>query len=190
MIYMIGFIFLFGIGGLTGLMVASTAVDVHVHDTYFVVAHFHYIMVGGTVTAFMGGLHFWWPKMTGRMYPERPAQAAALLTFVGFVLTFLPQFVLGYAGMPRRYHDYPDVYETWNALSSAGAVVLAVGYLLPLFYLVPAMFVGRPAGDNPWQATGLEWRTSSPPPVHNFVEPPVWDSHEPPYDYPPPRSEE
>jgi len=182
MIYGLGFLFLFGIGGLTGLMVAATAVDVHVHDTYFVVAHFHYIMVGGSVSAFMGGVHYWWPKMTGRLYPEGPAQAAAIATFLGFILTFLPQFVLGYAGMPRRYHEYPVEFVTWHALSSAGAVVLALGYLLPLWYLPASLFRGPRAGDNPWGATGLEWRTSSPPPSLNFVEPPVWD--EKPYDYP------
>jgi len=182
MIYALGFLFLFGIGGLTGLMVAATAVDVHVHDTYFVVAHFHYIMVGGSVSAFMGGVHYWWPKMTGRLYPEGPARAAAIATFLGFILTFLPQFVLGYAGMPRRYHEYPVEFVTWHALSSAGAVVLALGYLLPLWYLPVSLFRGPPAHDNPWGATGLEWRTSSPPPALNFVEPPVWD--EKPYDYP------
>jgi cytochrome c oxidase subunit 1 len=188
MIYALGFLFLFGLGGLSGLMLAATAIDVHVHDTYFVVAHFHYIMVGGTVSAFMGGVHFWWPKMTGRKYNEHLGRAAALATFIGFILTFLPQFVLGYAGMPRRYHEYPPEFETWHALSSAGAVVLAIGYLLPLVYLPASLRHGERAGGNPWQATGLEWRTASPPPKHNFAEPPVWDKDEPPYNYPPPRS--
>ncbi|HET7410689.1 MAG TPA: cbb3-type cytochrome c oxidase subunit I, partial [Paracoccaceae bacterium] len=188
MLYALFFLALFTFGGLAGLFLASLAVDVHVHDTYFVIAHFHYIMVGGSVSAFMGGLHFWWPKMTGRRYPEGPAQAAAIATFLGFVLTFLPQFVLGYAGMPRRYHEYPPEFEAWHVLSSAGAVVLAIGYLLPLWYLLASIFRGPRASDNPWAATGLEWRTSSPPPHHNFAEQPVWD--EPQYDYPPPRREE
>ena len=182
MLYALGFLFLFGIGGLTGLMLAATAIDVHVTDTYFIVAHFHYIMVGGAVSAFMGGLHFWWPKMTGRLYPEKLGQTAAILSFGGFILTFAPQFVLGYAGMPRRYYEYPPEFQTWHALSSAGAVVLAASYILPLFYLTWSVFRGRRAEGNPWGATGLEWRTTSPPPPHNFAAPPVWN--EPPYDYP------
>ncbi|WP_313136393.1 cytochrome c oxidase subunit I [Paracoccus jeotgali] len=184
MLYALGFLFLFGMGGLTGLMLAATAVDVHVTDTYFIVAHFHYIMVGGAVSAFMGGLHFWWPKMTGRMYPERLGQTAAMLSFIGFFLTFAPQFVLGYQGMPRRYYEYPSEFQTWHALSSAGAVVLAASYLMPLFYLTWSVFRGRRAGGNPWQATGLEWQTASPPPAHNFDDAPVCD--QPPYAYPPP----
>ena len=132
MLYALGFIGLFTIGGLTGIMLAALGMDVHVHDTYFVIAHFHYVMVGGMVTAYMGGLHFWWPKITGRMYPEAPAKLAALITFIGFNLTFFPQFILGYLGMPRRYHAYPEEFQVLNVLSSAGASVLAVGFLLPL----------------------------------------------------------
>ena len=128
MLYALGFIGLFTIGGMTGLFVAALATDVHLHDTYFVVAHFHYIMVGGMVLAFMGGLHFWWPKITGRMYPEPLGQLAALVTFIGFNLTFFPQFILGYLGMPRRYHAYPPEFQVWNVLSTAGASILAVGY--------------------------------------------------------------
>ncbi len=172
MLYALGFVLLFTVGGLTGLMVATLAVDVHVHDTYFVIAHFHYIMVGGTVSAFFGGLHYWWPKMTGRLYPEMWARVTAILTYVGFNLTFFPQFVLGYLGMPRRYYTYPPEWQPWNLLSSAGASILAVAYFLPLFYLGWSLIWGRRAGNNPWHATGLEWTTSSPPPQHNFLATP------------------
>ena len=173
MLYAFGFIGLFTIGGLTGLFVASLGVDVHVHDTYFVVAHFHYIMVGGTVMAYLGGLHYWWPKITGRMYPEGWAKLSALIIFLGFNLTFFPQFVLGYLGMPRRYHVYPEEFQVLNVLSTAGASVLAVGYLMPLIYFIWSLRYGRLAGANPWNATGLEWKTPSPPPTHNFEETPV-----------------
>jgi cytochrome c oxidase subunit I len=181
MLYAIGFIGLFTIGGLTGLFLAALGMDVHIHDTYFVIAHFHYVMVGGMVTAYIGGLHFWWPKMTGRMYPEAPAKLAALITFIGFNLTFFPQFILGYLGMPRRYHAYPEEFQVLNVLSSAGASVLAVGFLLPAIYFLWSLKYGEVAGDNPWQATGLEWQTSSPPPTHNFHEVPVVTTE--PYHY-------
>ena len=173
MLYALGFIGLFTIGGLTGIMLAALGLDVHVHDTYFVIAHFHYVMVGGMVTAYMGGLHFWWPKITGRMYPEAPAKVAAIITFIGFNLTFFPQFILGYLGMPRRYHAYPEEFQVLNVLSSAGASVLAVGFILPLIYFLWSLQYGEVAGDNPWGATGLEWQTTSPPPTHNFHEVPV-----------------
>jgi cytochrome c oxidase subunit 1 len=173
MLYALGFIGLFTIGGLTGLFLACLAYDVYVTDTYFVVAHFHYIMVGGSVSAFFGGLHYWWPKITGRLYPEYWARAAAILIFFGFNLTFFPQFILGVLGMPRRYHVYPPELQVWNVLSSTGASILALAYALPLFYLGWSLFFGRRAGPNPWQATGLEWQTTSPPPPHNFVHTPV-----------------
>ncbi|HWS71885.1 MAG TPA: cbb3-type cytochrome c oxidase subunit I [Thermoanaerobaculia bacterium] len=182
MLYILGFIGLFTIGGVTGLFLAALGLDVHVHDTYFVVAHFHYVMVGGTVMAYLAGIHYWWPKISGRMYPEFGARLAALLVFVGFNLTFFPQFILGYVGMPRRYHAYAPEFQVLNVLSTAGASILAVGYLLPIFYLTYSIWYGRKAGVNPWGAVGLEWTTSSPPPKHNFHETPIvtWDA----YDYP------
>jgi cytochrome c oxidase subunit I len=173
MLYALGFIGLFTIGGLTGLFLASLAIDVHVHDTYFVVAHFHYIMVGGTVMAYLGGIHFWWPKMTGRLFPEGWAKFSALVIFVGFNLTFFPQFLLGYLGMPRRYHFYPEEFQVLNVMSSAGASILGLGYVIPLVYLIWSLRYSPVAGPNPWRATGLEWQTSSPPPTNNFDTQPV-----------------
>jgi cytochrome c oxidase subunit 1 len=173
MLYALGFIGLFTIGGLTGLFLASMGLDVFLHDTYFVVAHFHYIMVGGAVMGFMGGLHFWWPKMTGRMYPDYWARLAALIIFIGFNLTFGPQFILGIMGMPRRYATYPPNFQFLNIMSSAGASILAVGYLMPMIYLIWSLKYGPAAGPNPWRAKGLEWTTASPPPVHNFDATPV-----------------
>ncbi|MGH6796090.1 MAG: cytochrome c oxidase subunit I [Methylocella sp.] len=184
MLYAIGFIGLFTIGGLTGLFVAALAADVHLAQTYFVVAHFHYVMVGGMVSAFFAGLHFWWPKIFGRMYPEMWGRAGAILIFIGFNLTFFPQFIVGYLGMPRRYHSYPPEFQVLNVLSSAGATILAIGYLLPLGYLTWSLFYGKRASPNPWGATGLEWQTSSPPLTENFVVTPT--VIEPPYNYPPP----
>jgi cytochrome c oxidase subunit 1 len=173
MLYALGFIGLFTIGGLTGLFLATLAVDVHLHDTYFVVAHFHFIMVGGMLMAYLGGLHFWWPKMTGRLYHEGLGKVSALLIFLGFNLTFMPQFLLGYLGMPRRYHSYPPEFQIYNVLSSAGATFLAAGYLLPLGYLTWSLWRGARSEENPWNAHhGLEWAISSPPPTYNFVETP------------------
>ncbi|MFM7539649.1 MAG: cbb3-type cytochrome c oxidase subunit I [Planctomycetota bacterium] len=174
MLYAYGFIGLFTIGGMTGLFLSTLGTDIHFHDTYFVVAHFHYVMVGGAIVGFMGGLHFIWPKMFGRMYPEFPARMSAILIFVGFNLTFFPQFLVGYLGMPRRYHEYPDEFQVLNVFSTAGATVLGVGYLLPLLYLPWSVFFGEKAGRNPWGATTLDWtHTESPPTPHNFEETPV-----------------
>ncbi len=173
MLYAFGFIGLFTIGGLTGLFLATLGVDVHVTDTYFIVAHFHYIMVGGVIMGYLGGLHYWWPKITGRLYPEGWAKLSALVIFIGFNLTFFPQFMLGYLGMPRRYHAYPEEFQVLNVMSTAGASILGAGYLLPMLYLAWSMRYGQRATDNPWPATGLEWQTSSPPPTHNFEQMPI-----------------
>jgi cytochrome c oxidase subunit I len=173
MLYAFGFIGLFTIGGLTGLFLGTLGLNVHVHDTYFVVAHFHYIMVGGAIMGYLGGIHFWWPKITGKLYSEAWAKLSAALIFVGFNLTFFPQFLVGYLGMPRRYHSYPEEFQIFNVLSTAGASILAVGYAFPAFYLIYSLFKGQAASPNPWRAKGLEWKTASPPPTHNFHETPV-----------------
>ncbi len=180
MLYAIGFVALFTMGGMTGLMLAAVGLDVHVTDTYFVIAHFHYIMVGGAVMAFLGGMHYWWPKISGRMYPEFLAQVAAVTVFLGFNLTFFPQFILGYLGMPRRYAAYPPEFQILNVLSTAGATILGVGYVLPLIYLIWSWKYGDRAVANPWRTTGLEWKTSSPPPTHNFEETPIvtWKAYD------------
>ena len=182
LLYALGFIGLFTIGGLTGLFLASLGMDVHVTDTYFVIAHFHYIMVGGMVMGYLGGVHYWWPKISGRMYPEGWGRLAALIIFIGFNLTFFPQFILGYLGMPRRYHAYPEEFQVLNVMSTAGASILGVGYLLPMIYLLWSLRYGETAGDNPWDATGLEWQTPSPPPRDNFATVPVVTAE--PYAYP------
>jgi cytochrome c oxidase subunit 1 len=181
MLYCFGFMGLFTIGGLTGVFLGSLGMDIHLTETYFVVAHFHFVMVGGGLMAFLAGIHFWWPKMTGRMYPETISKLAAVTTFIGFNLTFLPQFVLGYLGLPRRYAAYPPEFQVLNVLSTAGATVLGFGYMLPLLYLAWSLKYGAIAGSNPWQATGLEWQIASPPPTENFTEIPIMD-HEV-YDY-------
>ena len=181
MIYSLGFIGLFTIGGLTGVFLASLGLDIHLTETYFIVAHFHYIMVGGMVSAVMAGLHFWWPKITGRMYPESLGRMAAIILFIGFNLTFFPQFILGVLGMPRRYHSYPPEFQVLNVLSTAGASILALGYLLPTIYLIWSLKYGAIAGANPWHAAGLEWTVQSPPPVENFSETPIVDFEA--YDY-------
>ncbi len=181
MLYTFGFMGLFTIGGLTGVFLGSSGTDIHLTETYFIVAHFHFVMVGGMLMAFLAGVHYWWPKMTGRMYPEKISQLAAIVTFIGFNFTFFPQFILGTLGMPRRYGSYPPEFQTLNVFSTAGASILGVGYLLPLLYLTWSLRYGEIAGDNPWQATGLEWQTQSPPLTENFPVIPIMD-HEA-YDY-------
>jgi len=179
MLYALGFIGLFTIGGLTGLFLACLGTDVHLTDTYFVVAHFHYVMVGGMVMAYMAGLHFWWPKITGKMYPEFWSKLSALIVFVGFNMTFFPQFLLGFLGMPRRYQAYPPEFQVLHVFSTAGASILGIGYLLPMVYFVWSLRSGKAAGNNPWNAAGLEWTTQSPPTTYNFDETPVvtWEAY-------------
>ena len=175
MIYALAFLMIFTIGGLTGLFLGGAGTDVHLTATYFVVAHFHYVMVGGVSLAFMGGLHYWWPKMTGRMYSEGIAKANGIIIFIGFNLTFFPQFILGFLGMPRRYHYYyfaPE-FQAYHIMSSLGSSVLGLGFILPAFYLTYSLFKGAKAPANPWGAHGLEWETSSPPPTTNFYETPI-----------------
>ncbi|MFO0927765.1 MAG: cbb3-type cytochrome c oxidase subunit I [Gemmataceae bacterium] len=181
MMYGFGFIGLFTVGGLTGLFLGVLGTDVHVTMTYFVVAHFHYVMVGGAIMGYLGGLHYWWPKMTGRMYPDYWGRLAAIIIFIGFNLTFFPQFLVGYQGMPRRYHEYVPEYQVLNVLSTAGASILGLGYLMPAIYLPWSLRYAKEAGKNPWGATGLEWSTTSPPPADNFAVTPVVTM--PPYIY-------
>ncbi len=180
MCYALSFILLFGIGGLTGLFLGTLATDVHLHDTYFVVAHFHYVMMGGTLVAFLGGLHYWWPKMFGRMYNELWARIACLIIFLGFNLTFMPQFLLGTRGMPRRYARYLPEFQPLHQMSTVGAFVLGAGLFLAAGVLLYAIFKGRRAPANPWGSPSLEWTCNSPPPAHNFDATPTAGD---PYDY-------
>jgi cytochrome c oxidase subunit I len=181
LLYFFAFLFLFVFGGMTGVAVATQSLDVHWHDTYFVVAHFHFIMVGGSVTAFLAAAHYWFPKMFGRLYSERVGLLSAAAVFLGFVLTFLPQFLLGNMGMPRRYYSYPAQYQWLHVLSTGGAYLLAGALLLTFANLIIAMKWGEKAPANPWGSRGFEWLTPSPPPKHNFVAPPNLDYS--PYDY-------
>jgi cytochrome c oxidase subunit 1 len=183
MLYAISFILLFAIGGLTGIFLGALSTDVHLTDTYFVVAHFHYVMMGGTVIAFIGGIHYWWPKMTGRMYSEKWGRVACALVFIGFNMTFLTQFFLGSKGMPRRYYNYLDQYQPLHAFSTFGSWVLGMGLFITAAYLLASLRKPMDAPDNPWGGTTMEWLTSSPPIEHNFEEQPVLE-HEP-YDYRP-----
>lgn len=181
MLYVLSFLFLFTIGGLTGIFLGALAVDVQMHDTYFVVAHFHYVMVGGTVMAFLGGLHYWWPKIWGKMYSERWARIATAFIFVGFNVTFFTQFILGAKGMPRRYYNYLDQFQPLHAFSSVGSWIMAVGFIIMGAYFVHSLFKGRKIGSNPWGGLTMEWETGSPPPTENFAQPPQVTHG--PYDY-------
>lgn len=181
MLYAMGFMFLFVIGGVTGIMLAVLPIDVHFHDTYFVVAHFHYVMVGGTLMALMGGIYHWFPKMFGKMYNESLARLSFVFIFIGFNVTFFPQFILGAMGMPRRYFDYIPAYEQLNKLSTIGSWIIGLGFLIGLFSIVKALMSGEKAPANPWNSKTLEWQSESPPITTNF-------SHEPqvtegPYEY-------
>ncbi len=181
MLYALSFLLLFSIGGLTGLFLGALSVDIHLHDTYFIVAHFHYVMMGGTVIAFLGGLYYWWPKMFGRMYNEKWAAIGCALVFIGFNMTFLTQFFLGSQGMPRRYYTYLDQFQPLHAFSTFGSWVLGLGLLIAGVTLIASLRKPMDASPNPWGGRTLEWDTQSPPITHNFEETPVL-SHGP-YDY-------
>ncbi len=182
MLYTLAFLFLFSIGGLTGLFLGALSVDVFLHDTYFVVAHFHYVMMGGTIFAFIGGIHHWWPKMTGRMYNEKLAAVGCALNFIGFNVTFFSQFIMGTQGMPRRYWTYLDQYQTLHQASTIGSYILAAGLFLTLFYLLGSLVKGEKAPHNPWNGLSLEWETATPPIEHNFHHTPEVTCG--PYDFP------
>ncbi len=179
--YFLSFMFLFMIGGFTGVVLGTLSLDIHLHDTYFVVAHFHYVMMGGTVMAFLGGLHYWWPKMVGKMYSELWANISCLLVFIGFNMVFFTQFILGAKGMPRRYYNYLDQFQPLHAFSTFGSWVLGLGFIVMLIYLVWSLFKGKEASANPWGGITLEWQTASPPPFENFEKTPVIEYD--PYDY-------
>jgi cytochrome c oxidase subunit 1 len=181
LLYFFGFLFLFVFGGMTGVAVATQSLDVHWHDTYFVVAHFHFIMVGASMTAFLAAAHYWFPKMFGKLYSERIGLVGAIAVFIGFNLTFVPQFLLGNMGMPRRYYSYPPRFQWLHVLSTGGAWLLGAAIFVALLNLVLALKWGKPAGDNPWKSRSFEWLTASPPPTHNFTTPPVLEGS--PYDY-------
>jgi cytochrome c oxidase subunit 1 len=187
LLYIFAFLFLFVFGGMTGVAVATQSLDVHWHDTYFVVAHFHFVMVGGTLTGWLAAIHYWWPKMTGRMYSERWGLLSAALVFAGFFLTFFPQFLLGNGGMPRRYFLYDPKYQPLHIVSTVGAWALGASMLLTVGYLVHSLFYGKRAGTNPWNSRSYEWLTATPPPKHNFVRQPNFVRD--PYDYSVPAEE-
>jgi cytochrome c oxidase subunit 1 len=173
MMYGLGFIFLFTIGGLTGIHLGTLNVDIHLHDTYFVVAHFHYVMMGSALIAMIGGLHHWWPKMTGRMYSEKWGQIGFWLVFIGFNVTFFTQFMLGSQGMPRRYYDYLPEFQTYHVISSIGSYIMAIGFGVIAVYLLHSCYRGRKAPANPWGGRSLEWQCTSPPPYYNFKKTPT-----------------
>lgn len=188
MLYILGFFFLFTVGGLTGIALATIAIDIHLHDTYYVVAHFHFVMVGGMVMAYLGGLYYWWPKMSGRMYNETLGKISALLVFLGFNVTFLPQFVMGAQGMPRRYFNYIDQFQGFHQVSTIGAFILGIGFAMVFYNLVKSLFNGEKASANPWNSRALEWQVASPAPPHNFDHIPVlvhgpYDYHKPMADF-------
>ncbi len=181
MLYALSFLFVFLVGGLTGVFLATLPLNVHLTDTYFVVAHFHYTMVGGAIMAFLAGLHYWYPKFVGKMYLEIPARIGCFIIFIGFNTTFLPQFVMGIRGLPRRYYDYPPEYTQLNQVSTIGSFLIALGIFWTFLFLIISAYKGPKAPRNPWGANTLEWNTSSPPYYENFVTQPVVTKG--PYDY-------
>ncbi len=188
LLYILGFFFLFTVGGLTGIALATLAIDVHLHDTYYVVAHFHFVMVGGMVMAFLGGLHYWWPKISGKMYNQAMAKLACLLIFVGFNVTFLPQFVMGSQGMPRRYFNYIDQFQPFHQISTVGSFILGIGFMIVIYNFIKSIYAGKKAGANPWGSRAMEWQIPSPAPPHNFDYTPVvvhgpYDYHKPMADF-------
>lgn len=187
LLYVLGFFFLFLVGGLTGIVLGSIALDVHLHDTYYVVAHFHFVMVGGMVMALLAGIHYWWPKITGRMYSEVMAKIACGIIFIGFNITFLPQFVMGSQGMPRRYFNYIEQFQPFHQVSTIGSYILGLGFLMVFYYLVKSLFTGKKATANPWGSRALEWQINTKPPLHNFHHIPVIING--PYDYHKPMEE-
>ncbi|SMO55879.1 cytochrome c oxidase subunit I [Fodinibius sediminis] len=187
LLYIFGFFFLFLVGGLTGIVLGSIALNVHLHDTYYVVAHFHFVMVGGMVMAFLAGVHYWWPKMTGRMYNETMAKISCVTIFIGFNVTFLPQFVMGSLGMPRRYFNYIEQFQIYHQISTVGSYILGIGFMMIFYYLIRSLYKGKKAEPNPWGSRALEWQVNSLPPLHNFHHTPVIING--PYDYHKPMDE-
>jgi len=181
MLYAMAFLIIFSIGGLTGIFLGALSTDIHLHDTYFVVAHFHAVMMGSTALAFFAGVHHWWPKMWGRMYNETLAKISAVTTLVGFCVTFLPQFMMGSQGMPRRYATYLPEWQIYHRTSTVGAIMLGCGFALMMGYLLHSLFAGKPAKRNQWGGVTLDWAGPTPPPLENFDEEPVADRD--PYDY-------
>ncbi|RAP32771.1 cytochrome c oxidase subunit I [Candidatus Marinamargulisbacteria bacterium SCGC AG-410-N11] len=180
-LYGLSFLFLFSVGGFTGIVLGTLSLDVHMHDTYYVVAHFHYVMMGGTVMGFLGGLHYWWPKMFGKMYNEFWAKIACALIFVGFNMVFFTQFILGSKGMPRRYYSYLDQFQPLHQFSTSGTWVMGLGFIIVFIYLINSLFRKEEVSNSPWGGITLEWQTTSPPPVYNFIETPIVDND--PYDF-------